>query len=435
MNKVISLCKRRGFIFSGSEIYGGLSGTYDYGPLGVELKNNIKKLWWQSIVWGREDIFGLDADILMNAKTWEASGHTKFMTDPMLECKKCHHRFKGVNSLIKSGKCQDCGGILTEPKNFNLMFETKIGPTDASADKIYLRPETAQGIFVNFKNILNSMHPKLPFGIAQIGKAFRNEITPSNFTFRTREFEQMELEYFVLPGESDKYFEYWRTERLNWYLNLGLKKENLRLRNYQKDELAHYSKATTDIEYKFPFEKGFDEIEGIANRGDFDLKQHLQFSNSDLNYFNEESKEKIIPYVIEPSAGLDRITLAVLLDAYYEEKDKDGIRTVLRIKPNLAPYKVAVFPLLSNKEELIKKAKEVYRMFHDSSFMFQGIAWDDIGNIGKRYRRQDEIGTPWCVTIDFETLENDTVTVRDRDTMKQERIKINELNNYFINNL
>lgn len=433
MDKVISLCKRRGFIFFGSEIYGGLSGTYDYGPLGVELKNNIKRSWWQRLVYKREDVFGLDADILMNAKTWEASGHTKFMTDPMLECKKCHHRFKGGNSIVEGGKCPDCGDILGKPKSFNLMFESKIGPTDASADKVYLRPETAQGIFINFKNILDSTHPKLPFGIAQIGKAFRNEITPSNFTFRTREFEQMELEYFVLPQESDKYFEYWKTERFNWYLSLGLKKENIRLRDYQKNELSHYSKATTDIEYKFPFDKGFDEIEGITNRGDFDLKQHLQFSNADLTYFNEKNKEKVIPYVIEPSAGLDRITLAVLLDAYNEKKDKDEIRTVLKIKPNLAPYKVAIFPLLGNKLELIEKAREIYKMLKMPNVLI--VAWDDIGNIGKRYRRQDEIGTPWCVTIDFETLENDTVTVRDRDTMKQERIKINELNNYFISKL
>ena len=420
LEKIVSLCKRRGFIFPGSEIYGGLSGFYDFGPLGAELKFNIKQEWWKSVVRERDNIVGLSAAIIMNPKAWEASGHLSGgFTDVLVECKKCHQRFKADDF---ENVCLNCGWKeFTEPKHFNTMFKTFAGPVEDSSSIVYLRPETAAGIFVNFKNILDTMRVKIPFGIAQIGKAFRNEINPKDYIFRTREFEQMELEYFVKPGEDEKYFDKWVDLRFKWYKNLGLK--NIRKREQSKEERAHYSNATTDIEYDFPF--GWKEIEGIANRTDFDLKAHSKHSGQDLSYTDKESGEKFIPYVIEPSAGVDRVALAFLCEAYYEDKD----RVVLKLHPKLAPYKVAVFPLLANKPELVKKAQETYNSLR-STFNVP-IAWDDRGNIGKRYYSQDEIGTPWCVTCDHQTLEDDTVTARDRDTTNQERIKIQELKNYF----
>jgi glycyl-tRNA synthetase len=427
MDKVVSLCKRRGFVFPSSEIYGGLANTWDFGPLGVELKNNIKNYWWKKMVIERDDVVGLDSAIILNPKTWEASGHLSSFSDPLVECKKCHARFRF--DYLKEGKygevkvedgypqCPLCGGELTEEKKFNLMFKTYFGPAEETANIVYLRPETAQGIFLNFKNILNTTRKKIPFGIAQIGKAFRNEITPSNFIFRTREFEQMELEYFVKPTEDKKWFSYWKKERMNWYLSLGIKKENLRFREHLKNELAHYAKQALDIEYNFPF--GFSELEGLANRTDYDLRNHEKYSKKDLAYLDEYTKEKYLPYVIEPSAGVERTFLAIILDAYFEDKD----RTVLKLNPKIAPFKVAVFPLLANRKELVDLAKEIY---NDLKFKFPAD-FDSRGNIGKRYYSQDEIGTPFCVTVDFESLKDKTVTIRDRDTTKQERIKIKEI--------
>jgi len=416
LEKIVSLCKRRGFIFPGSEIYGGIGGFYDFGPLGAELKFNIKQEWWKSIVRERDDVVGLSAAIIMNPKAWEASGHLTGFSDPLIECSKCNHRFRADE--IKE-KCPECGNNLSSltPRQFNLMFKTFVGPTEDSASVAYLRPETAGGIFVNFKNVLDTSRIKIPFGIAQIGKAFRNEVNPKDYIFRTREFEQMELEYFVKPGDDENCFKEWVGERFKWYENLGLK--NIRKHEAPKEELAHYSKGTTDIEYEFPF--GWKEIEGIANRGDFDLNTHSKYSGQELAY-TDESGEKFVPYVVEPSAGVDRIALAFLCDAYAEESD----RVVLKLHPKLAPYKAAVFPLLKNKPELVAKAETIYK---DLKKHFN-VAWDERGNIGKRYYSQDEIGTPYCITIDFDTLKDDTVTVRDRDTMKQKRIKISELKAY-----
>lgn len=429
MEKIVSLCKRRGIIFQSSEIYGGSPSTYDFGPLGVELRNNIKKLWWKKIVQERDDVVGLDAAIIMHSKVWEASGHLKSFSDPLVECKKCHKRFRAGE--IKE-KCPECGGDLTESKMFNLMFKTYAGPTEESGREVYLRPETAQAIFVDFKRIQETSRMKIPFGIAQIGKSFRNEITPGNFIFRTREFEQMELEFFVQPKEAKKWYEYWQKERLKWYIDLGIKKENLRLREHKRDELAHYAAACSDVEYKFSW--GWAELEGIANRQDFDLKQHSKFSGQDLSYFDDETKEKYIPFVIEPSAGVDRSLLAILVDAYEEIK---GARTtttqavkevevVLHLHPELAPIKIAVLPLVK-KEPLIKLGQEIYQNLK-KEWMTQ---YDEVGSIGRRYRRQDEIGTPYCLTVDFESLEDKKVTIRNRDTMKQERIAIDSLKSYF----
>ncbi len=362
IEKVIALCKRRGFVFPSSEIYGGLANTWDFGPLGVELKNNIKKYWWKKIVQERDDVVGLDSAAILNPKTWEASGHLSSFSDPLVECKKCHTRFRF--DYLKEGKygevdltdgyphCPLCQGELTEEKKFNLMFKTYFGPAEETANIVYLRPETAQGIFLNFKNVLNTTRKKIPFGIAQIGKAFRNEITPSNFIFRTREFEQMELEYFVHPKEDKKWFNYWTKERLNWYLSLGIKKENLRLREHQKNELAHYAKQAVDIEYNFPF--GWAELEGIANRADFDLRNHQKYSKKDLTYLDDVTKERYFPFVIEPSAGVERTMLSILLDAYFEDKE----RIVLKLDPKISPFKVAVFPLVSNRKELVDLAKK-----------------------------------------------------------------------------
>ncbi len=409
MEKLVSLCKRRGFIFQSSEIYGGLNSCWDYGPLGVELKKNVKEQWWKSVVQSRDDMAGLDASILMHPHVWEASGHIDSFSDPLVDCKSCKRRFRADH--LKEQKCPECGGELTDERQFNLMFKTFMGPVEDSQATVYLRPETAQGIFVNFKNVQASARMKVPFGIAQIGKSFRNEITPGNFTFRTREFEQMEIEFFVKPGTDTEWYEYWREERLNWYIKLGIKKEKLRLRDHEQDELAHYAKACADVEFLFPI--GWSELEGIANRTDFDLTQHSKRSGKDLHYFSEETNEKFIPYVIEPSAGVDRSTLAFLADSYVEEED----RTVLKLDPRLAPIKVAIFPL-SKKGGLLERAKKLesgLRKFYTTFF-------DEKGSIGRRYRRQDEIGTPYGITIDFDTMENGTVTLRDRDTMEQIRI-------------
>lgn len=423
MDKIVSLCKRRGFIFPGSEIYGGLANSFDYGTLGVELKNNIKNLWWKRFVHNRDDMVGIDAALIMNPKVWESSGHSKNFSDPLVECKKCHHRFREDvledNPSTGSGqaKCPDCGGAFTASKQFNLMLKTFLGPVENQEGVVYFRPETAQAIFVNFKNVLETSRKRVPFGIAQIGKAFRNEITPGNFIFRTREFEQMEIEYFIREQNWEESFEHWRKEMWSWMTDaLGLDKNKIHENDIAKEELAHYSKKTIDFEYDYPF--GRKELYGLAYRTDFDLKNHFE----EEPYEDPDTKEKFYPHVIEPSLGVDRSVLAVLLDAYKEEGD----RVVLKLKLSLAPYKVAVFPLLRNKPELVKKAQEIYKDLR-TEFV---VAFDDRGNIGKRYYSQDEIGTPFCITIDFETLEKDDVTVRDRDTMKQERIKVKDLRTF-----
>ncbi|MCM8799603.1 MAG: glycine--tRNA ligase [Candidatus Omnitrophica bacterium] len=423
MEKIFSLCKRRGFVFLSSEIYGGLANSWDYGPYGVELKNNIKRAWWKSIVYERDDIFGIDASIIMHPDVWKASGHTDNFFDLKSDCKSCKKRFK-IEELNDKSKCPECGGPLTEARPFNLMFKTQWGALEDESGIVYLRPETAQGIFVNFLNILNTKHPRLPFGLAQIGKAFRNEITPGNFIFRTREFEQMEVEYFVRPAEAEKYFNYWVENRFNWYINLGIKKENLRKRPHSKEELAHYAVSCTDIEYKFPF--GWAELEGIANRSDFDLKRHAQFSRKELTFFDDTTKERFYPYIIEPSGGVDRSFLAFLIDAYFEEKVKDDIRVVLKLHKSLAPVKIAVFPLLKNRSNLVELAKNIASDLKKSFFTL----YDDTAAIGKLYRRQDEIGTPYCITVDVKSLEDKKVTVRHRDTMMQERIGFDSLKEY-----
>ncbi len=420
MEKIVSLCRRRGFIFPSSEIYGGLSSCWDYGPLGVELKQNIKQSWWRAVVRERDDMVGLDASILMHPQVWQASGHLEGFSDPLVECKSCHMRWKADD--LTSNNCPSCGGELTEARQFNLMFKTFIGPLEDEANVVYLRPETAQGMFVNFQNIVNTTRKRLPFGIAQIGKAFRNEITTGNFIFRSREFEQMEIEYFVKPGTDDEWFNYWVEERLNWYVNLGIKRDNLRLREHSKGELAHYARKCFDIDYLFPM--GWAELEGVANRGDFDLVQHAKHSGKSMDYFDDESKEHFLPYIIEPSAGADRSTLAVLCDAYAEEPDKDEIRVLLHFSPDIAPIKIAVLPL-SRKEQLATFAKEI----HADLRRHWMVSYDDTQSIGRRYRRQDEIGTPLCVTIDFQSLEDNQVTIRERDTMNQIRVPIGELRN------
>jgi len=450
MEEIVSLCKRRGFIFPGSEIYGGLANTWDYGPLGVELKNNIKKTWWKMFVQDREDMVGLDSSILMNPKVWEASGHLDNFSDPMIDCKKCKSRFR-VDKMLEEhadesveGKsfeelkgimeekdihCPDCGEKdFTDIRSFNLMFKTHQGVTDDSSTEIYMRPETAQGIFVNFKNVVQTTRKKLPFGIGQIGKAFRNEITPGNFTFRTREFEQMEIEYFVEPGQEMKYFEMWKEELKKFFAVIGVKEENLKFREHSPEELAFYSSSTIDIEYKFPW--GFGELTGLAIRTDYDLKQHMKHSGQTMEYTDPyDNSKKFIPYVIEPSFGCDRTVLTVLLDAYEEEELGDGkTRIVLKLDKKIAPIQVAVLPLKKNEDRIVKKAKEIVSSL-GSQLMAQ---YDDTAAIGKLYRRQDEIGTPYCVTVDFDTIESDdSVTVRDRDTMNQERVKISELETYF----
>ena len=426
MEKLVSLSQRRGFVFPNSEIYGGLSSCWDYGPLGVELKRNIKDAWWRTIVYGRDDVIGLDASILMHPQTWVASGHLEGFSDPLAECKNCHLRWR-VDDLTEN-KCPSCGGELTDPRQFNLMFKTFIGPVEDEANVVYLRPETAQGMFVNFENVLNTTRKRVPFGIAQIGKAFRNEITTGNFIFRSREFEQMEIEYFVKPGTDKEWLEYWLEERMNWYLKLGIRQENLRLRPHPERELAHYALACHDIEYQFPM--GWAELEGIANRGHFDLAQHTKYSGRNLDYFDNETKERFTPHIIEPSGGVDRTILAVLCDAYAEEQDKDEIRTLMRFHPDIAPIKVAVLPL-SKRENLAAVAKEIYADLRQCWMM----QYDDTQSIGKRYRRQDEIGTPLCITVDFQSLEDAQVTIRERDTMNQIRIPISELRNTLVTKL
>ncbi len=421
MGKIISLSKRRGFVFQSSEIYGGLNATWDYGPLGVELKRNVKDAWWRSVVHERDDMVGLDAAILMNPQVWVTSGHVESFSDPLVECRECHHRFR-LEDLPGGTACPDCGGPLTDPRQFNLMFKTFMGPTEDSANQIYMRPETAQGIFVNFANVLVSSRRKLPFGIAQIGKAFRNEITPGNFTFRTREFEQMEIEYFVKPGTDDDWLDSWVKERMAWYIRYGIREENLRLRRHGEDELAHYARDCYDIQYRFPW--GWGELEGIANRTDYDLRHHGEASGSDLTFFDDGTKERYYPYVIEPSGGVDRAALAFLLDAYDEEPDnpsaeKPEVRAVLKFHKDIAPYKVALLPL-SRNERLVPVARQVFDMVR-RRFAAQ---YDDSQSIGRRYRRQDEIGTPYCVTVDFDSLDDEAVTIRDRDSMEQERVPI-----------
>ena len=424
MEKIAALAKRRGFVYGSSDIYGGLSGFWDYGPLGVELKNNIKRLWWRSIVHLRQNVVGLDAAIVMPPAVWAASGHLANFNDPLVECEACKRRFR-ADDIENPEICPNCGGKLTAPRQFNTMFQTFVGPVADDAAVAYLRPETAQGTFVNFKSVLQSTNQKVPFGIAQVGKSFRNEITTGNFIFRSREFEQMELEFFVQPGTDDEWWQYWRDERMRWWTeDMGIRRDHLRLRNHEPSELSHYSKQTADIEYEFPF--GVKELEGIADRTDFDLKAHMKGSGIDLTYFDERAGEHYVPYVIEPAVGVDRSFLVALLDAYDEEPvgSKPGdMRTVLKFKPQLAPFKVAVFPLLANKPDLVARAREIY----DSLLPHFTTAWDDIGNVGKRYRRQDEIGTPWAITVDFQTLEDGTVTVRDRDSMTQERYHQSEL--------
>jgi len=420
MEKIVSLCQRRGFIFPSSEIYGGLSSCWDYGPLGVELKRNVKEAWWRAVVQERDDVIGLDASILMHPRTWAASGHLEGFTDPLVECKGCHLRWR--SDELEGDRCPSCGGELTEPRLFNLMFKTFMGPVEEDASVVYLRPETAQGMFVNFQNVVNTTRKRLPFGIAQIGKAFRNEITTGNFIFRSREFEQMEIEFFVKPGTDEEWFNYWLEERLNWYVKLGIKRENLRLREHAEGELAHYAKVCHDIDYLFPM--GWAELEGVANRGDFDLVQHASFSGKSLDYFDDDTKERFIPYIIEPSAGVDRSFLAFLCDAYDEEPDKDEIRVLLHLHPALAPFKVAVLPL-SRREQLVKAAKDIYADLRQRWM----VSYDDAQSIGRRYRRQDEIGTPFCVTVDFQSLEDNQATIRERDTMNQIRVPISELSN------
>ena len=449
MEKIVALCKRRGFIYPGSEIYGGLANTWDYAPLGVELKNNVKKMWWKKFVQQNKLNVGIDCAILMNPRTWVASGHVGGFSDPLIDCKECKVRYRAdkliedwnkennINIAVDGWdndkllkyiedndiKCTSCGKKnFTNIRKFNLMFKTFQGVTEDSKAEIYLRPETAQGIFVNFKNVQRTTRKKIPFGIGQIGKSFRNEITPGNFTFRTREFEQMELEFFCKPGEDLEWFSYWKDFCYKWLLSLGLKADNLKLRDHTKEELSHYSNATTDIEYRFPF--GFGELWGIADRTDFDLRQHMEYSKDDLLYFDPVTNEKFVPYCIEPSLGADRVTLAFLCDAYHEEEVAEGdIRTVLHLHPALAPVKVAILPLS-------KKLSDDAMKLYDKLLEKYNCEFDETGSIGKRYRRQDEIGTPYCVTFDFDSKEDNCVTVRDRDTMQQERISIDKLEEY-----
>ena len=427
MDEIVSLCKRRGFIFQSSEIYGGIGGSWDYGPFGVELKRNIKNLWWRDIVQRRDDMVGLDAAILMHPRVWEASGHIESFTDPLVDCKSCKRRFR--TDQVQDGICPECGGELTESRLFNLMLKTFLGPVEDDASLTYLRPETAQGMFVNFANILEVSRKKLPFGMAQIGKAFRNEITPRNFTFRTREFEQMEIEFFVKPGTDEEWHQRWVQERFDWYLRYGMRRERLRLRQHQGKELAHYAKATYDIEYLFPF--GWAELEGISNRTDFDLRQHSAQSGRELSYFDEETNTHVVPYIIEPSGGIDRAALAFLVDAYDEERVLKRKRVVLRFHPELAPVKAAVFPLLRNRPELVALAKDIASELREDMMAI----YDDTASIGRLYRRQDEIGTPFCITVDVESLDDHAVTVRDRDSMEQVRVPIPEVKDTLLERL
>ncbi len=510
MQKVVSLAKRRGFVFPGSEIYGGLANSYDYGPLGVEMLRNIKNHWWKTFVQNREEIYGVDASIIMHPKVWEASGHTESFTNVFVECKKCQNRLRVDHVLedaldeVVEGRpldelskllmevapvCEECGSEeFTEPKTFNLLFETSLGSVPEESSTVYLRGETAQGMFVNYKNVVDSMHPEIPFGLGQIGKAFRNEVTLGNFIFRTFEFEQMEIEYFVREENWEVWFERWQEDMMAWIQDLGVSKENLRWRRHTEDELSHYSKRTEDIEYKFPF-GGFKELYGLAYRTDYDLRQHMEVSGEDLHYRDQETGEEFIPHVVEPTFGVSRTMLVLLLSAYQEEDIKGRKRVYLSLDPRIAPYKVAVFPLVSNKPEIMEKAREVYQILQGNAagegnrisprrsgldpesdrngrqilkqppsprgFGASGVqndgsgstlvnaaacsigpvVWDDRGNIGKRYYAQDEIGTPWCVTVDYDTLEDNSVTIRDRDTTEQIRVKITDLCEWFLQRL
>jgi len=434
--KIVSLCRRRGFCFGGSELYGGLSSIWDYGPLGARLKKRIKDIWWKTYVEARTDMVGLDSSIIMPEDVFRASGHLEGFTDSLVDCPGCKKRFR-VDKMEKDSEglhlCPECKTKIdinkNKPRTFNLMFKTNVSATEDEPNYAYLRPETAQGIFTNFANVLNTSYKKLPFGIAQIGKAFRNEVTTGSFIFRMKEFEQMEIEYFVQPQEADKFYEQWVKERLNFYIEkIGLTKSNLRLREHAKDELAHYAKACTDIEFNFPFPAkgesgGWSELEGIANRGDFDLSEHARVSKKDLSYFDPETKKRVVPFVIEPSAGVDRTFFAIISDAYHEEEVKGKLRTVLKIKPDLSPYLVAIFPLLKNKPELVELAKNIFCDIKDKV----PATYDDTGAIGKLYRRQDEIGTPFCITVDVDSLTDKCVTVRDRDSMQQQRLAADKL--------
>jgi glycyl-tRNA synthetase len=454
LDNVVSLCKRRGFVFPSGEIYGGTRSAWDYGPLGVELKENIKRQWWRFMVTSRDDVVGLDSSVILPTRTWEASGHLATFTDPLTECQSCHKRFradhmqeayaakKGIDDpdtvKLEELACPNCGtrGAWTEPRNFNMMLKTYLGVIEDESGLHYLRPETAQGIFLNFVNVMNASRKKPPFGIAQTGKSFRNEITPGNFIFRTREFEQMEMEFFVKPGEDEEWHQNWIDLRTQWYVDLGINPENLRHFEHPKEKLSHYSKRTVDIEYRFGFSgRDFEELEGIANRTDFDLAQHSKFSGQDLSYFDQGTGERYMPYVIEPAAGLTRSFMAFLIDAYTEDEapnTKGGVdkRTVLRLDPRLAPVKVAVLPL-SRNADLSPKARDLAAELRTA----WNVDFDDAGAIGRRYRRQDEIGTPYCVTVDFDTLEDNAVTIRERDTMKQERVGLDQVKSYFAERL
>jgi glycyl-tRNA synthetase len=455
MDAITSLAKRRGIVFQSSEIYGGLRSFWDYGPLGVELKRNVRAAWWRDMVQLRDNVVGVDAAIMMSPKVWEASGHLESFTDPLVECLNCHQRFRADHlpgfhapqsgheagaeartlDMTEKPRCPNCGNDrFTDPRNFNLMFKTHMGPVEDEAHEVYLRPETAQGIFVNFVNVQTTSRKKLPLGIAQIGKSFRNEITPGNFIYRTREFEQMEMEFFCEPGTDEEWHEFWIEQRVDWYRRLGLKEQNLRVREHDQDELSHYSKRTVDVEYRFPF-TDWGELEGIANRTDFDLKSHEKHSGEDLKYFDQEKEERFHPYVIEPAAGVDRAALAFLCDAYTVEeaptaKGDTEKRTVLKLHKDLAPIKVAVLPL-SRNEKLVPKAREVFDVLKGHWM----CDYDDAGSIGRRYRRQDEVGTPFCVTVDFESLDDNAVTVRERDSMTQERLPIGSVPTYLSDRL
>jgi glycyl-tRNA synthetase len=423
MDKLISLCKRRGFIFQSSEIYGGLASAWDYGPLGVELKNRLQSFWWKSMTQLHDNIAGIDAAIMMHPRVWEASGHVENFTDPLVDCKKCKLRFRADmidEKNMKDHVCPECGGELTDPRNFNLMFKTHMGPVEDDGSVVYLRPETAQGIYVNYKNVMQTSRQKIPFGIAQVGKAFRNEITTKNFIFRTCEFEQMEMQFFVHPSEDDKWFEYWKEKRFAYYSDLGIRKSKLRFHEHGPDELAHYAKKAFDIEYEFPF--GWKEIEGIHNRTDYDLGKHMEFTGKDLKYLDDATKERYIPYIIETSAGLTRSVLVTLSDAYDEEEVDGDTRTVLRFHPLVAPVTAGVFPLVK-KDGLAERARDIEKSLRSEFAAF----YDQGGAIGRRYRRQDEIGTPFCITIDYQTKDDNTVTLRYRDSMEQVRVKVDDL--------
>ena len=422
MDKIVSLCKRRGFIFQSSEIYGGINSCYDYGPLGIELKKNIKEMWWKSMVQFRTDVVGLDAAILMHPNVWKASGHVDGFTDPLVDCKSCKRRFR-ADQLENTEVCPECGGELTDVRQFNLMFKTQMGPVEDQGSVVYLRPETAQGIYVNFLNVQKSSRKKIPFGIAQIGKAFRNEITPGNFTFRTREFEQMEMQFFVKPGTDKEWFDYWKEERMSWYKKLGVTPSKLKFHQHAPDELAHYAREAYDIEYEFPF--GVMELEGIHNRTDFDLTRHKEFSGKDMSYFDDETREHYIPFIIETSAGVDRTLLTVLIDAYEEEQLEKDTRTVLHLDPKIAPIKAAIFPLVK-RDGMPELAMKIYDMLRP----YYMVIYDQGGAVGRRYRRQDEIGTPFGITVDAQTLEDQTVTIRDRDTMQQQRVAIDKIKDF-----